>query len=219
MAALEIYIQNHGYSDSDYVYVSWLDGNYYVQNATANTFQVSSTDDTNNIVQYSAPITYGYVRLVTPLSTTISGLDHLEGEVVTAMEGESIIGYYTVSSGSITLPRVPANYRIGLPYRTRVRTMRLAIPMDGNTVQTRVKRIHEIATRYYRTKNGQHGLYADDTFYHQDMNCTYSDRSKDAVTLAKGGFDEDGFIQIQTEEPFPMTILATVISFEVYETR
>ena len=88
MPDLIFYIPNHGYSISDTI--TWLDANYFVRDddndpaIDADSFKISTTDDDLNVVQFAATITDGFVREVdiATATTTISGLDYLEGETV-----------------------------------------------------------------------------------------------------------------------------------------
>ena len=51
------------------------------------------------------------------------------------------------------------------------------------------------------------------------MNCTFSSESQDVTTLTKGGYDDDGYVTVESLDPFPMSVISTIISFETYETR
>jgi len=221
MADLIVYIPNHGYSNDDPIYVSWLDGYYYVGDADEDTFKLTATKGSSDYVQFTSTITDGYVREYDDASgtTTISGLDHLEGETVTLTSGGSVVGSYTVSNGSITVPQDVYTYQVGLPYTMKVRTMRLAVPQQGGTLQSRIKKVYETVVRYIRSKGGKAGQEYGGTEYLSDLNTTFSTSSQDAVILNKGGFTEDAYTTILSEEPYPFTVLSTIISFDVEERR
>ena len=229
MPDLTIYLPTHGYSISDLVYISWLDGNYYVrdtdidgvaQSIDANSFKIAATDSDATIVQYTSDVTDGYVREVTESGVaTISGLDHLEGETVKVTSNGEVVGTETVSSGSITVSSTVFTYQVGLPYTMKVRTTRLSVPQEGNTIQSRIKRIHETVIRYIRSKLGKSGQEYSGTEYLSDMGTTFSSSSQDDTTLTKGGFTEDAYTVVKSEDPMPMTVLSTIISFEVEERR
>ena len=57
--------------------------------------------------------------------TTISGLDHLEGQTVSILANGATHPDKTVSSGSITLDRSSTNVKVGLSYSSILQTMRL----------------------------------------------------------------------------------------------
>jgi len=218
---LIVYLPNHGFADGTPIYISWLDSYGYVADSDADSFKIARYQDGSNCLRYSETITEGYVRQYDDSAgtTTISGLDHLEGETVQVTSNGSLVGSYTVENGSITVPIDVYTYQVGLPYRMKVRTMRLAAPQQGNTLQTRIKRIHEITVRYIRSKGGKAGQEYGGKEYLSDLNATYSNSSQDATVLSKGGFDEDAYVVITSDEPYPFTVLSTVISFEVEERR
>ena len=215
------YIPNHGYATSESIYVSWLDGNYYIRDAATHTFKISTDDSDNNLVQFSETITTGYVREVdlTLNTTTISGLDHLEGETVKVVSDGVLVATETVASGSITVSSDIYTYSVGRPYTMKVRTMRLSIPNPQGTVQSRIKRIYETVTRYLRSSAGRMGQEYSGTEYLSDMNATFSTRAQDTTSPTKGGFSEEAYTVIKSEDPAPLTVLGTVITFEIAEQR
>jgi len=218
---LIVYLPNHGYENDTPIYISWLDSYGYVADKDANSFKIARYQGGDIYLRYSETITDGYVREYDDASgtTTISGLDHLEGETVSVTSGGSLVGSYKVENGSITVPNDVYTYQVGLPYQMKVRTMRLAVPQQGNTLQTRIKRIHEIVIRYIRSKGGKAGQEYGGKEYLSDLNTTFSTSSKDVTILNKGGFDEDAYTVIVSDEPYPFTVLSTVISFDVEERR
>ncbi len=77
---LIVYIPNHGYSDDDPIFVSWLDANYFVSDKDTDSFKIATTSGGSTLIQFSTTITDGFVRETSGSGlTTISGLDHLEG--------------------------------------------------------------------------------------------------------------------------------------------
>lgn len=220
MADLLLYIPNHGYSNTNKIYVSWLDGNYYVSDKDANSFKIVVTSGGTDYVAYSEDITDGFVRQVTVSGvTTISDLGHLEGETVKLTSGGNVVATEVVSGGEITTSSTVFTYQVGLPYKMKVRTMRLSVPQEGNTLQTRIKRIHETVVRYVRSKLGKAGQEYGGTEYLSELDTTFSTRSQDVTKPTEGGFSEDAYTVVTSDDPVPFTVLATIISFEVEERR
>ena len=87
LSDLIIYLPNHGYADDTSVYVSWLDGVYYIDDPDTNSFKLTDGADGTNL-EYSSDITSGYIREVDTSSsvTSVSGLGHLEGETVNVVD-------------------------------------------------------------------------------------------------------------------------------------
>jgi hypothetical protein len=154
-------------------------------------------------------------------TTTITGLGHLEGETVAVFADGEVQDNKTVSSGAITIDSA-STVQVGLPYTMKVRSMRLAVPQDNETLQTRIKRVSEVVVRYIRSLLGQVGQEYDGTEYLQDVAATNSDDSQDIdndVRPAQGGFSEDAYTTIVSSDPVPFTVLSTVTSFEIEERR
>ncbi len=219
MPDLICYIPNHGYVDDTKIFVSWLDANSFISDKDANSFKLATESGGSTLIQFTETITSGFVREVTVAgTTTISGLDHLEGETVKVTSGGSVVATEVVSSGSITISEV-GTYQVGLSYKMKVRTMRLSVPQEGNTVQTRIKRIHETVVRYIKSLLGKAGQEYDGVEYLTDLGTTFSTESQDDTKLTKGGFSEDNYTIVTSDDPVPFTLLATIISFEVEERR
>jgi hypothetical protein len=217
MADLIVLIPSHGYSNDDYIYVSWLDGYYYVRDKDSKSFKLATAAGSSTYIQYTSDVTSGYVRQQTAGGdVTITGLDHLEGELVYVTSGGSIVGRYEVENGSITVPSSLITYQVGLPYTMKIKTMRFAIPVP-NTTQTRTKRIHELTLRHVRTQGGSIGTEYNDTEYLEDIDAEFSVKSDDSEVTAHGGFNKEGYCVVKSDTPEPMTAICLITDLEVTE--
>ena len=89
---------------------------------------------------------------VSGASATISGLDHLEGETVVAMADNAYMGEFTVSSGSITLPRASVSTRsAGLFYAPTLKTMPLNVPLQNGPNAYLKKKISRCGISLYQS--------------------------------------------------------------------
>lgn len=219
MPDLIVYLPNHGYANDTPVFSSWLDANFYVSDKDSDSFKLATTSGGSTLVQFTSTVTDGFVREFDDSAgtTTISGLDHLEGETVKVTAGGNIVGTETVSGGEITIALDIFTYQVGLSYKMKVRTMRLSVPQQGGTLQTRIKRIHETVVRYIRSKFGKAGQEYGGREYLQNLSTTFSTNSQDDTKPTDGGFSEDAYTVVTSEEPVPFTLLATIVSFEVEE--
>lgn len=93
-------------------------------------------------------------------STTISGLSHLEGEQVKVwadgapiteevtptsyLSSHTTAKLFTVSGGSITLDDPVENYCVGLPYKGRYKSAKLAYGAGGGTAMLQEKRVDKL---------------------------------------------------------------------------
>ncbi len=82
---------------------------------------------------------------------TISGLDHLEGQVVSVLANGATHPDRTVSGGSITLARSSTKVKVGLKYTSLLQTMRLDAGAQNGTSQAKTKRIFNISIRLYES--------------------------------------------------------------------
>lgn len=143
----------HGFSNGDTVKFFDVGGmtevnnkTYTVANATTNTFELSGTDTTS----FTAYTSGGEVHST---STTISGLDHLEGETVQVKVDGATHPDKTVSSGSITLEDDYAKVTVGLPYTMAIKTLRKEFDLGTGTMQgQRMRWARPIVRVYQSTK-------------------------------------------------------------------
>lgn len=75
-------------------------------------------------------------------TTTLSGLDHLEGQTVKVLADGAIHPDKTVSSGSITLDYAVTKAQVGLGYKHRFKSVKLAFGAAAGTAVGKTKRIH-----------------------------------------------------------------------------
>ena len=212
MPDLVCLVRNHGYSDDTPVYVSWLDGIYYVTDsdvATENmSFKISTSTGGVGIVQYTSSVIEGYVRESSgSTATTISGLDHLEGETVYVTSEGQYKGAYKVSSGSITLTESLEAYQAGL-FRTAS-----IVPRDIDyqcTGHTTTKRSNRVVLNLYQTKGGKIGPSSSRLENIPDTDSLTTGLREVSIP---GGYARDTQIHIKQDVPLPMTILS--ISYDM----
>lgn len=82
----------------------------------------------------------------TPI-TTVTGLDHLDGMVVTGLADGQVIVPQTVVNGSITLPVAASTITVGLGYTCQLQTMYLEAGQGAPTVQGRRKNVNSVVVR------------------------------------------------------------------------
>ncbi len=87
-------------------------------------------------------------------ATTISGLDHLEGEEVAILADGYVHPNLTVASGQITLQAAASVINIGLPYTATMKTMPIEAGAADGIAQGKTMRINNIVMRLYETGPG-----------------------------------------------------------------
>lgn len=160
-------------------------------------------------------------------TTTITGLSHLEGEMVAVLADGAVVGnaitgesVLTVTGGQITLPIASSTVRVGLPYIGVLKPMKLDLQMANGTSQGRKRRITELTIRFKDTLGGwvgngnnqlpQFGQFAQEIPFRSTENGMDS-----APPLFTGdipvdwaiGPDGSGDIWISQQQPLPMTVL------------
>ena len=146
--------------------------------------------------------------------TTISGLDHLEGQTVGILANGATHPDKTVASGSITLDRASTDVKVGLAYKSILQTMRLDAGSQNGTSQGKTKRIYEITIRLFESIGVEVGESLDNM--ERIPFRTSSDPMDDGIppftgdkaVEFRGNYDTDGFIFVRQTQPLPLTILS-----------
>lgn len=154
-------------------------------------------------------------------TTTISGLDHLEGETVTVLGDGAVRPSRTVSSGSITLDREVSKAQIGLSYTSRLRTLRLDAGANEGTAQGKIKRIHHVIVRLWRSLGMKVGPDANKLdvvpFGPDKMNNSPTFFTGDKKVRFRGGYTRAGQITVQQDQPLPLTILGLMPQLNTFD--
>jgi hypothetical protein len=156
-------------------------------------------------------------------TTAMTGLDHLEGESVVVWGNGAYNGTYTVSSGAITLASAVTSAVIGLTYRARYKSVKLAYGAAGGTALTKRKRITGIAL-IAADLHYQGLTYGDNFSYMRSLPGVYRGKDVAADTVhteydddimpMNSDWNTDSRLCLEANAPKPATILAAVISVE-----
>ena len=147
-------------------------------------------------------------------TTSITGLNHLEGETVQILADGSAHADKTVTDGKITLDRSAGKVHIGYSYNSLVETLRLEGGADDGISQGKIKRIHGVTARFLNSVGAEVG---PDTNNLDRIPFRDSSMSMDvAVPMFTGdkeisfpsGYDNDARVVVRQSQPLPMTILA-----------
>lgn len=146
-------------------------------------------------------------------ATSISGLNHLEGQSVSILANGATHPNKTVSSGAISLDFSVTKAHIGLGFNSTLQTMRIEAGGTEGTAQGKTKRIHEVVLRLFRTvgvKVGSSETELDRIPFRssaQAMTAAIPLFTGDKEIEFRGGFDTDGFVVIQQDQPLPLTVI------------
>lgn len=147
-------------------------------------------------------------------TTTLSGLDHLEGETLVALADGNLVTNLTVTSGAVTLPNEASKIHIGLSYDATMETLPLNIVQQQPTID-RKKVVKDIVVRVLETR----GIFAGAS---EEGLEEYPSRSTElwgdpAATLSDviripvpGDWERDIGVTVKTETALPMTLLSVI---------
>jgi hypothetical protein len=172
------------------------------------------TDDASNAFCVDSGLTYSGAP-----ATTISGLDHLEGESVAVLADGNEVRGLVVSGGAITLPREASVVHVGLPYTPTIELLDIEDP-NPESIKGKEVSISRVILEVEDTRGGWVGPKQDDgstgqmyeikpRFEGDGYNTIALKSFKSEVTIepqwAKGGG-----LRIEQRAPLPMAILSAI---------
>ena len=148
-------------------------------------------------------------------ATTVTGLDHLEGKLVSLLADGSVKPDQTVVSGAVSIGSTAASVIIGgLPFTSILEPMDLETREEAGSSQGRRRKIHAAVVRFYKTLGAKIGSSSSvlDTIPFRTPSDLMGNPpplfTGDKVVPFPGGYDRHGYIRITQEQPLPMTVLA-----------
>lgn len=196
-----------------------------VANATANNFEITDEDDVNvDTTAFNAYVKDGEMR---EKVSSVSGLDHLEGESVSVFADGAAQDDKIVTSGAITLDDPAGLVHVGLPYNRRFRSLKMAVAnSDNGSTVGRLKSVDDLVLVLMETAEGaftcktvdQGGVNEEAQLDLRDA----TDIDGDPVPFFTGevrlglvsGFDQDKRLELEGDRPVPCTVLAMVPELE-----
>lgn len=157
--------------------------------------------------------------------TTISGLDHLEGETVQVLADGAAHPDRTVAGGQITLAAAASKVHVGLAAPAKLVTMRLEAGAPDGTSQGKVKRVNSLVIRLLNTLGGKIGLegrrlteikYRTPSMPMDEAPALFTGDKQQSFD---GDYEPDCRIEVQQTQPFPMTIVGLYPSVRTYDQR
>lgn len=146
-------------------------------------------------------------------TTTISGLDHLEGETVAVLADGATHPDKTVSNGSISLDRSVTKASIGLGYTSLLQTMRIEAGAAEGVAQGQTKRIHDVTIRLLASVGVEIGSDINNLeripfrSSANPMDVAIPPFSGDKQVEFRGDFETDGYIYVRQTQPLPINII------------
>jgi hypothetical protein len=148
--------------------------------------------------------------------TTLSGLDHLEGQEVDVLADGAAHPVRTVTGGSITLQTGASKVQIGLRCRARLQTMRLNAGAQDGTSQGKTARVNKATIRLLDSL----GLMFGSSFTDMDeidfrtaldaMDNVPPLYTGDITVDWPGDYDTNPWLCFEQSQPLPSTIVAVM---------
>jgi hypothetical protein len=154
--------------------------------------------------------------------TTISGLDHLEGQTVGILADGAVQPDKVVTGGEIELTIEASDVVVGLNYTSRVVTNSLEAGGNFGTSQGKVGRINRLDLLFHNTIGCNYGPDVNNlvplsfraTSDPMDSSPPLFSGYQDVVFDAH--YEDDKTVVVEQSQPYPCTILAIVPSMVVY---
>lgn len=156
-------------------------------------------------------------------TTTITGLDHLEGATVQVLADGNPHPDREVVDGEIELQFPASVVHVGFNSPARMRTMRLDAGAQGGTAQTLKKSLAEVYLRFHKTLGGKAGPAFDrlDAISYSDARDLIGAPlvlfSGDKELTWPATYDTDGYVCVQQDQLLPMTLSAIIGRLDIGE--
>jgi hypothetical protein len=155
------------------------------------------------------------------VTTTFTGLDHLEGETVSVLGDGAVFSDAVVSGGAVTLDAPGASYAaIGLPCPATLVPMRVEGGAASGTAQGMLKRIHKAVFRFLASAGAQYGeavgkLHELEARAPSDLLGVAPDLfTGDRVVEPPQGWDRDGQMVLYCAKPLPCVVVAIIYQLQ-----
>lgn len=178
-------------------------------------FEKRDVSDSTNVFCVDSGLTYDGVAV-----TTISGLDHLEGEPVAVVADGNVVKNLSVSSGSITLPRASEKVTVGLAYLPVIETLDVDVASTAESLKAKEISIAKVILEVEKSRGGWVGPKMDNGTTGQMVEIKPRFDSDGYNSIALKTFKQEviiepqwslgGGIRIEQRDPLPLTILAIV---------
>lgn len=171
--------------------------------------------ENNEIETFSIP--QGAWTCDTPV-TTLSGLDHLEGEEVAILADGNVFPRQVVIGGAITLDHEVTRAIVGLPFTCRAKTLPMIVPNAG--IESKRKRVVGVGLRLDKSRGIKYGPTLDRLSILRERTTEAYGIPTRLVNgmkyqLAFSQWDEDGSTYLVQDEPLPLNILSLVSDIEI----
>jgi hypothetical protein len=189
------------------------DNRYKVLKLTADTFTLTDLNDNDiDTTSYTTYESGGYVREAV---TTLSGLDHLEGETVDILQ-DGFVTQKVVTSGAITLSVAASRVHVGLSYGWELKSLSFAPMLEDAVVLDKPRDVPEVFIELENSRGvsvrGRNGETYEIEFRTDeelgDPTRLFTGYKIESVSAGEDAFD--GYLSLHSDKPLPVTINAII---------
>ncbi|HUW16347.1 MAG TPA: hypothetical protein VMW94_04655, partial [Actinomycetes bacterium] len=142
-------------------------------------------------------------------TTSVAGLDHLEGEAVSYL-ADGVAGTGTVTGGALTLTTAATEVHVGLGFTVQIKTLPLSMLRLDATGSGRRKNVNQVWVRIFQSGAFDAGPSA--TNLSPSLTPAAGLLLTDLVQVTlPASWDDDGQIFIQQDTPLPLTVSGLTI--------
>jgi len=154
-------------------------------------------------------------------ATTLTGLDHLEGETIKVWSDGAIVADKTVASGSITLAIAAQVVQMGLGFTHTLKTLKVLTGNPAGTPLGKKKRIYGLTFDLLNSHTLKFGPDTDD-LTSKDFRVISDPMDAGAPLFTgeqfvefPGDWDGDPRIVVESDDPTPFTLLALAPEIQI----
>jgi hypothetical protein len=164
------------------------------------------TDDIADAYHVDCGLTYDGAEV-----DIVTGLDHLNGQIVMALADGYVQGPFTVSGGQIVLSAPASKVHVGLGYTFDAETLNFERTLQDGTSQGRRQRVAQLVIRFLNSVGGSVG--PDFTHMHpiiqrQTIGAPIPLFTGDYRIPVAGSWQNNGRMAFRQSNPLPVTILS-----------
>lgn len=173
----------------------------------------------DNPVDGSGMCTYVSQGQVRKMVTSITGLDHLDGEEV-SVQADGIpedSNTYEISGGELTpdLPNKAAVVHVGLPYTGKIKLLKASDGNPSGSGQMKMRRIYSFGSRIFRSLGFKIGLDEDNLDPVILESAVLPLLTGDFIKFPKTTWKKDAQLFIIEDLPVPLFIMTIILQSEV----
>jgi hypothetical protein len=147
---------------------------------------------------------------------TISGLHHLEGEIVSILADGAVESQQVVTGGQVVLSGAASKVHVGLPITAEAELLPLSFMKAAAMGQGTMKNVNKVYIRTYRSTGIQAGPSYDklvDIPARRDeaYDAPPALRTEIREVPIKGSWNQDGTVVFRQSDPVPATILSVAL--------